>query len=349
MVNVTVGPENALDHVVVLMFENRSFDNLLGRLYEPGEVASFEGVLGLVWDPPSSILGGEGLLARVYDAIRSSSSPTGSNPLNTTLLVTFDEHGGTYDHVPPGPARAPAAGAPAGQHGLPLRPARRARPGDRRLRLDPRTHGGHKGALEHLRAGHAAGTVGPWRPADRTRRRRSHLHRRLHTGCPQKPGGLARGHRTARTSTARVLGAPGSAARQPRQGPFRRRVRHRRRTRLAGDGDRPGPGHRRRGIDATHGLFHGLFPGIHSEERAAAFLADRIRAWPTSDVRIVQEYCFSDGGRFIAPYNTTDYLDRGIDNARLGGNLPVSVDLETGECPFITWQEAEYLMDRDLL
>ena len=35
-----------LDHVVVLMFENRSFDNLLGRLYEPGEVESFEGVLG---------------------------------------------------------------------------------------------------------------------------------------------------------------------------------------------------------------------------------------------------------------------------------------------------------------
>jgi phospholipase C len=43
---MTVGPENALDHVVVVMFENRSFDNLLGRLYQPGEVASFEGVLG---------------------------------------------------------------------------------------------------------------------------------------------------------------------------------------------------------------------------------------------------------------------------------------------------------------
>ena len=38
--------QNALDHVVVVMFEIRSFDNLLGRLYEPGEVASFEGVLG---------------------------------------------------------------------------------------------------------------------------------------------------------------------------------------------------------------------------------------------------------------------------------------------------------------
>ena len=38
--------DNAIDHVVVLMFENRSFDNLLGRLYQPGEVASFEGVIG---------------------------------------------------------------------------------------------------------------------------------------------------------------------------------------------------------------------------------------------------------------------------------------------------------------
>ncbi|MEZ0291890.1 MAG: alkaline phosphatase family protein, partial [Solirubrobacteraceae bacterium] len=38
--------EDGLDHVVVVMFENRSFDNLLGRLYEPGEVASFEGVIG---------------------------------------------------------------------------------------------------------------------------------------------------------------------------------------------------------------------------------------------------------------------------------------------------------------
>ncbi len=38
--------ENALDHVVVVMFENRSFDSLLGRLYQPGEVESFEGVIG---------------------------------------------------------------------------------------------------------------------------------------------------------------------------------------------------------------------------------------------------------------------------------------------------------------
>jgi phospholipase C len=30
-------------------------------------------------DPPSSLIGGEDLLARLYNAIRSSSSPTGSN------------------------------------------------------------------------------------------------------------------------------------------------------------------------------------------------------------------------------------------------------------------------------
>jgi phospholipase C len=34
------------DHVVSVMFENRTFGNLLGRLYQPGEVPSFEGVLG---------------------------------------------------------------------------------------------------------------------------------------------------------------------------------------------------------------------------------------------------------------------------------------------------------------
>src|SRR5215208_4383305 len=40
---------SAFDHVVVLMLENRSFDNLLGHLYAPGDVSpgqSFDGVTG---------------------------------------------------------------------------------------------------------------------------------------------------------------------------------------------------------------------------------------------------------------------------------------------------------------
>ena len=52
-------------------------------------------------DPPSSLLGGEALLAKIYNAVRSSASDTGSNAWNTLLVITFDEHGGTYDHVPP--------------------------------------------------------------------------------------------------------------------------------------------------------------------------------------------------------------------------------------------------------
>ena len=58
-------------------------------------------------DPPSSILGGEALLARIYDAYRGMQSDTGSNVWNTTLLIGWDEPGGTYDHVPPRRCRHP--------------------------------------------------------------------------------------------------------------------------------------------------------------------------------------------------------------------------------------------------
>jgi phospholipase C len=44
--NPVADRQNALDHVVGVMFENRSFDHLMGRLYEPGEIRSFEGVNG---------------------------------------------------------------------------------------------------------------------------------------------------------------------------------------------------------------------------------------------------------------------------------------------------------------
>jgi phospholipase C len=57
----------------------------------------------------SDVRAGEALLHEVYSAVRASSSPTGSNAMNTMLLVTFDEHGGTYDHVPP-PATVPPEG-----------------------------------------------------------------------------------------------------------------------------------------------------------------------------------------------------------------------------------------------
>jgi phospholipase C len=37
---------HALDHIVVVLFENRSFDNVLGHLYGPGDGKNFDGVTG---------------------------------------------------------------------------------------------------------------------------------------------------------------------------------------------------------------------------------------------------------------------------------------------------------------
>jgi phospholipase C len=73
---------------------------------------------GFDMDMPSSLLGGESLLTKVYRAVRNSSSPTGSNVYNTLLMVNFDEHGGTYDHVPPPPVPSPDPAGPAGQYGF---------------------------------------------------------------------------------------------------------------------------------------------------------------------------------------------------------------------------------------
>jgi len=69
-------------------------------------------------DPPSSILGGEGFLSRIYGAYRGMRSSTGSNVWNTTLLIGWDEPGGTYDHVPPGPVPPPDPTAPVGECGF---------------------------------------------------------------------------------------------------------------------------------------------------------------------------------------------------------------------------------------
>jgi phospholipase C len=57
----------------------------------------------------SDMRAGEALVAEVYTSIKEAASPTGSNGINTALLLTFDEHGGIYDHVPP-PSVVPPSG-----------------------------------------------------------------------------------------------------------------------------------------------------------------------------------------------------------------------------------------------
>jgi phospholipase C len=48
-----------------------------------------------------SVLLGEHLIWKVYNAIKDSKSSRGNNSQNTLLIITFDEHGGCYDHVAP--------------------------------------------------------------------------------------------------------------------------------------------------------------------------------------------------------------------------------------------------------
>jgi phospholipase C len=54
--------------------------------------------------PPHNVVYGEQLIARVYNAVRASPSWK-----KTLLIITYDEHGGCYDHVVP-PAATPPGG-----------------------------------------------------------------------------------------------------------------------------------------------------------------------------------------------------------------------------------------------
>ena len=86
--------------------------------YHPAFGRSFSDTVDLAMDSPSSMLSGEAFLERVYAAYRSATSPTGANVWNTPLLIGWDEPGGTYDHVPPGPVPPPDPSAPAGELGF---------------------------------------------------------------------------------------------------------------------------------------------------------------------------------------------------------------------------------------
>ena len=86
--------------------------------YHPAFGRSMGPAADLAVDSPSSMLAGEAFLRRVFDAYRSATSPDGPNVWNTPLLIGWDEPGGTYDHVPPGPADPPDPAAPPGEFGF---------------------------------------------------------------------------------------------------------------------------------------------------------------------------------------------------------------------------------------
>jgi phospholipase C len=86
--------------------------------YHPAMGRSFSASMDVEVDSPSSVLSGEAFLARVFDAYRSATSASGANVWNTALLIGWDEPGGTFDHVAPGPVVPPDPAAPAGELGF---------------------------------------------------------------------------------------------------------------------------------------------------------------------------------------------------------------------------------------
>jgi len=86
--------------------------------YHPAFGRSFSDTVDIKLDAPSSVLGGEAFLERVFNAYRSATSEPGTNVWNTALLIGWDEPGGTYDHVAPGAVPPPDPAAPAGEFGF---------------------------------------------------------------------------------------------------------------------------------------------------------------------------------------------------------------------------------------
>ncbi|WP_229727839.1 alkaline phosphatase family protein [Mycetocola zhadangensis] len=96
-----------------MIFNHNDMHPPVGRLRE-SEVDGEPVIDGAL----SDVRAGEVLLSEIYTSIKNSASGSGSNAMNTTLLVTFDEHGGTFDHVPPPPATPPDKDQKPGEMGF---------------------------------------------------------------------------------------------------------------------------------------------------------------------------------------------------------------------------------------
>ena len=138
-------------------------------------------------DPPSSILSGEAFLERVFNAYRSATSETGTNVWNTALLIGWDEPGGTYDHVPPGPVPPPDPAAPAGEFGFTFDRSGYRVPA---IIVSPWVEPGSVYNEEYRHTSLIATLRKVWDLGDavhRTRRRRAHLRPRLHARRAPRP------------------------------------------------------------------------------------------------------------------------------------------------------------------
>jgi len=115
------------DHLVVIMFENRSFDNLLGYLYPPGKVPegqTFNGVANGNYSNPDH--NGNPVKAHIYDKndlLFSSPQPDPGEEyqhVNTQLFGTVDPPSNAHAHIEDmqPPFNAPPPNPPAQMNGF---------------------------------------------------------------------------------------------------------------------------------------------------------------------------------------------------------------------------------------
>src|SRR5207344_691043 len=90
---------NAMDHVVVVLFENRSLDNVLGHLYGPEDGKTFEGVIGKSLSNPIPEWAEDGADRKVvpYTGATDMNSPNPDSGeeyphTNTQLFNVLNEH-----------------------------------------------------------------------------------------------------------------------------------------------------------------------------------------------------------------------------------------------------------------
>ena len=93
------GRLHALDNIVVVLFENRSLDNVLGHLYGPADGKSFDGVIGKDLSNPIPEWAEHGAERKVvpYTVATDMDSPNPDSGeeyfhTNTQLYNTLDDH-----------------------------------------------------------------------------------------------------------------------------------------------------------------------------------------------------------------------------------------------------------------
>ncbi|UNZ17796.1 hypothetical protein [Streptomyces sp. 891-h] len=84
--------------------------------------------------------------------------------------------------------------------------------------------------------------------------------------------------------------------------------------------------------------------------KARRFLEEKSKEWgKEGELRIDPDAAFIDGTRFVVHYDSIAYLDHRDERQKLGGNTPIEVDMSTGHCRLIDFEEALNYMERGLI